>query len=429
MSNRALFEKDSAHNFQNENSLDLQAVSFEPFWQLSGVDFDTCHDLSQLNGINLPNLRLVNTVDEESIASRRIDKSQELDKGFYLFRKLITYIDSFWESPESISGGDTRANPEPRVELDPQPYRQFSDKIYLASQKLKKFIAGNSSVAKINRQSNMYYSSVPIENLAPEHEGLKILHLTDIHFSEDRTVHNKLSNKFAKYLNPFCPIKETLDLANYLERSGQKVDIIALTGDVISGSPKDLSHEALSALQLVFKNSGAKFIFYTRGNHDYYSEGTPSAKIVVEKLKTLGVQDITSKHVEIQINGKKMHFIGMDDYSEGQPIPPVSNNTRLSETSILLLHDQSALRSDCAEVDLVLSGHYHGGELYIPYLFDGAWLMKLRGFNENINKQVRFWQQLTERTKSYIGLGSGRHVIFSKLTKPGPSIISLEKSE
>jgi predicted MPP superfamily phosphohydrolase len=93
------------------------------------------------------------------------------------------------------------------------------------------------------------------------------------------------------------------------------------------------------------------------------------------------------------------------------------------------LHDQSALRADCAEVDLVLSGHYHGGELYIPYLFDGAWLMKLRGFNENINKQVRFWQQLTERTKSYIGLGSGRHVIFSKFTKPGPSIITLEKSE
>jgi hypothetical protein len=307
--------------FKTKDCLELNAASFEPFWQFSGISFDVSQVLNELNGLHFPNLRLLNIVDEVSIASRTFSKPQEVNKSFYLFRKLITYIDSFWESPESISGGDTRANPEPRVELDPQPYRVFNEKTYLASQKLKKFTAENSSVDKINAQSNMYYSSVQIDNLEPEHEGLKILHLTDIHFSEDRTVHNKLSNKFAKYLNPFCPIKETLDLANYLERSGQKVDIIALTGDVISGSPKDLSHEALAALELVFKNSGAKFIFYTKGNHDYYSEGNASAKIVVEKLKALGVQDLTSRHFEIQINGKKMHFIGMDDYSEGPAYP------------------------------------------------------------------------------------------------------------
>ena len=192
---------------------------------------------------------------------------------------------------------------------------------------------------------------IPLRRLPHEFDGFTIAQLSDFHYEE----------RFSA-----IPIRRSVDLVNSLHP-----DLIVLTGDFVT-VPLVFRHHAsrLAAktavpcarvLQPLHAPSGT---FAVLGNHDAYADPV----LVTHALQAHGISVLKNACVPIDREGKRFWLAGIDDALEAQPdlgaaiekIPP-------GETIILLAHepdfaDEAALTS----VDLQLSGHSHGGQIWIP---------------------------------------------------------------
>ncbi len=242
----------------------------------------------------------------------------------------------------------------------------------------------------ISNKTTLFQARVSVPGLKPGHEGLTILHLTDIHFVRDRVK----------------PLQRVLALARYCEQQKVSPDILALTGDILSDVPADFHAKAVRALERICPQ-GIKV--WTAGNHDFYGSGIDYVR---GALASIGFIDLSYGQPEVQgharfrINGSPLNIWGMDDFLEGRPQISQMAADYAHETNILLLHNLDGLRRSCPDVfDLVLSGHTHGGEIW-----GGTAIMKYFRYLQAVNRQVLGWDMLTNRALSYVGPGlTGGH--------------------
>ncbi|MCB0336278.1 MAG: metallophosphoesterase [Bdellovibrionales bacterium] len=369
--------------------------------------------LFDLSSIPLPGLETITQVSAAEIAACPEAKTAELGKFSKLVRAGLARFDHNWDAPDNLKKGGVRVSESKKLELEPSPYRENIPLTTAQRQELRA-IARSGRRVNLSHYSSLYEFSVPVAQLPKAFEGFTVLHLTDLHFRKGST----------------RPIREAHALARYISGIETKIDLVAFTGDDISGHPDDLCPQALEAYQRILDAAGQPYALRTAGNHDYYPGvsvlGRDASQDVSQKLANVGILDVTGKHVTLEHEGASLHILGMDDYTEGQPIPPVKRDVALNGPSILLVHDLSAVRADCTEVDLILSGHTHWGEIRIPFFIDGTRFMKWRGFSDAYNGQVRGWDRLSDKTLSYVGPGSARHSVWSPVfTKPGPSLLRL----
>jgi len=141
-------------------------------------------------------------------------------------------------------------------------------------------------------------------------------------------------------------------------------DMIVVTGDLADGSVYDVKDriEALSELK------APQGIYFVTGNHDYYSGVTSWC----EQIRRLGIRVLRNEHVSIQ-NGRNDRFVlaGVDDQSahrfprEGSNLAKALTKIDPSKAVILLSHQPSVIKEASHHgVDLVLSGHTHGGQIW-----------------------------------------------------------------
>jgi len=265
---------------------------------------------------------------------------------------------------------------------------------------------GSAIVERVTKGTALYRYDVPIKNLPPELEGLSILHLSDIHFHRQRLER----------------IKEMRALAAHLELRNDRVDITAITGDLITDNSNDLNALALRTLNRLAPDSVRLF---TRGNHDYYEQ---SAAYLDRALTELGFHDVTSKPVRIIVQGKPLNIYGIDDFLEGTPAAPVVAPNHEDETNLLFTHNLDAVRSNCPDVfDVILSGHLHAGEVNFG-LLNGVDIMRMFGYAQNINQQRVGWDTLTERALSFISPGHVRHWFHFNVEQRGAALMRLTRS-
>ena len=106
--------------------------------------------------------------------------------------------------------------------------------------------------------------------------------------------------------------------------------------------------------------------FAVLGNHDH----KVSAMLTRRALADAGCTDLTNTGVCLERGGATLHLCGVDDLSTGKP------NLRRSlrevgerDACLLLTHNPDFVeRVRDPRVDLVLSGHTHGGQVYFPGL-------------------------------------------------------------
>ncbi|MEC4807400.1 MAG: metallophosphoesterase [Jaaginema sp. PMC 1079.18] len=182
---------------------------------------------------------------------------------------------------------------------------------------------------------------IAIAGLPPTLEGLKLAQLSDFHYDGERLADKILIDAIAAV-------------------NAAAVDLILLTGDYITDSPKPI-HQLVQHLQQLESRYG---IYACLGNHDIYFPN--SRKPVVNALTSVGINVLWNEIAYPM--GSELAIAGLADFWSGQFQPaPVLNQIDPQTPRIVLSHnpDTAALLQKW-RVDLQLSGHTHGGQIMLP---------------------------------------------------------------
>lgn len=182
---------------------------------------------------------------------------------------------------------------------------------------------------------------------------LKVLHLSDIHYSS--TVSTKYITKvFSKAL-------------------ANKPDLILLTGDYITDHIIN-KQEYIGALKIL-SNSAPTFAIL--GNHDggiwsSKHNGYSTNDSVSSLLKKANIQILQNETVSLSIKNRSLLIGGVGDLWSGYFHPELIKtqfDTSKADAKILLSHNPDT-KNMVANInwELLLCGHTHGGQFYLPII-------------------------------------------------------------
>lgn len=199
---------------------------------------------------------------------------------------------------------------------------------------------------------------MPLPRLPEAFDGFRIAQLSDFHYDEVFSIH---------------PIKRAIEIVNQLNP-----DVVVLTGDFVTVSMlSDYIHdEKKSALaaepcaKLLAQLRSRLGSLATLGNHDIDSD----PDVVTEALQFNGISVLRNAPHSIEQSGKRLWICGMDS-SEGKArIDLALQGVPKDEAVVMLMHEPDhANVVKNYPVDLQLSGHSHGGQVWIPG-FGAPWL-------------------------------------------------------
>jgi predicted MPP superfamily phosphohydrolase len=210
-------------------------------------------------------------------------------------------------------------------------------------------LVGIGGVVNVARGFELRRVRVPIARLSKRATGYCIVQMSDVH------VGPTLGREFV----------ETMVRA----ANAQAADMIVITGDLVDGTVRQLA-SLVEPLRELRARDG---VFFVTGNHEYYS----GADEWIAHLRTLGIRVLRNERVAIR---DAFDLAGVDDTSahrmlphHGQDIPGALAGRDVSRPVVLLAHQPKAIKDAAAhKVDLQLSGHVHGGQMF-PF----NWLARL----------------------------------------------------
>ncbi|MFC9433092.1 metallophosphoesterase [Nocardia sp. NPDC057030] len=187
--------------------------------------------------------------------------------------------------------------------------------------------------------------TVPLANLPRAAHGMRIAVVSDIHLGPI------LGRGFAER------VVATIN--------GTQPDLIAVVGDLVDGSVEHL-RSAVEPLSRLTARHGAYFV---TGNHEYFS----GAEEWIEHVRELGLHLLANSRVELPY----FDLAGVNDLQgkrigQGPDFTAALGNRDLARTAVLLAHQPVQIH-DAVEfgVDLQLSGHTHGGQVWPGNLIAG----------------------------------------------------------
>lgn len=169
-------------------------------------------------------------------------------------------------------------------------------------------------------------------------DGLKILHLTDLHFCG-------------------TPAREFYDLVMERCRAWEP-DVLALTGDIVD-SNKHHRWIVRHLGRLRWKAAA----FAVLGNHDFWHE----PELTRRRLRRLGIQVLGNGWTSVEVRGEKLVVVGNERPwgtadADLSGLPSEGFRLCLSHTP-----DNIAWARKL-NVDLLLAGHVHGGQIRLPVI-------------------------------------------------------------
>jgi predicted MPP superfamily phosphohydrolase len=221
-------------------------------------------------------------------------------------------------------------------------------------------------------------------------DGLRIVHLSDFHYGP-------LTN--SEHL------KRAVQAANDL-----RPDLIALTGDYIS---HDRSYAAPCA-ELVGHLRACQGVYAVLGNHDHWTD----AALICDLFRAEGIRMLVNEGMHVDLRDATFWLAGVDDKMVGlEDLPLALAGSVADELKIVLAHNPIILRRAArAGVDLVLSGHTHGGQVTLrseKSRSGGPRRRLLRGLGRRGNTQI------------YVSRGLGTVVLPVRYGSP-PEVSLLE---
>lgn len=170
----------------------------------------------------------------------------------------------------------------------------------------------------------------------PQAEGMKIVFVSDFHIAKQD---KKRLRRIVKKINK------------------QNPDVVLSCGDYIKGYSGRNTLDIISQTEEL-KKIKAPFITIL-GNHDGHFDKENIAKT----LKNAGFTVLNNSNIKF----KNLYIAGLDDIQTGSP----DSNKALNGTKsprIILTHSPDTYYDIKDNVDLILAGHTHGGQVSLPFI-------------------------------------------------------------
>jgi len=185
---------------------------------------------------------------------------------------------------------------------------------------------------------------VPLKKLPKALDGLSIVQVSDVHIGP--VIGRGFVEGVVAMVNDLAP------------------DIVAITGDLVDATVEELSGEVAPLARLTSRLG----TFFVTGNHEYFVD----APGWCQHLGQLGVRVLRNEHVAIERGGQVLHLAGMDDYESERievghrpDLAKAVAGRDVTRPLVLLAHQPKAIYEAVRHgVDLQLSGHTHGGQLW-----------------------------------------------------------------
>lgn len=194
--------------------------------------------------------------------------------------------------------------------------------------------------------------------------AVRVVFLSDLHGREFGTDNSRLLEKIAE----------------------EQPDVIALVGDIFNNVAD--ADEVNRMCGFVHRASEIAPVYFSMGNHECGYTKTHGTELL-DRIQTSGATVLVNEYVDVEIHGAPIRIGGGEGYYR-QPLmttnDPVQQRQALmfanefEETdrfTLLLDHIPTGWLDwhnvDRFPVDLVLSGHYHGGLIRIPILEQGLY--------------------------------------------------------
>jgi predicted MPP superfamily phosphohydrolase len=215
-------------------------------------------------------------------------------------------------------------------------------------------------------------------------KGLKIIHLTDLHIYMTGVPANRL-RKVVKEENP---------------------DLILISGDYIN-SPL----QAADFLVYLHTVCNSYKTIICLGNHDIrsFDDSETGLDNFINEIEALGVKVLRNANVLVEAHGKKYNIIGIDDLGYGMPdIEKALKGCVADAPKIALTHNPDiALQIPGKIVDYLFCGHFHGGQIYMPFNLEFFLLRKEQLCRMGITRGLRKINGI----KVYLNRGVGNVVV------------------
>jgi len=262
-----------------------------------------------------------------------------------------------------------------RVALNKIPLSDSRRKFFKKSLDISSLLVATSLSARAMYEARfvkLERVKVKIKNLK---QGYKIVQLSDVHIGG--LIDATFISKIVQRVNILQP------------------DIVVITGDLVDIDVAK-AKDALSEFKGLQSKYGTYFVV---GNHEYFH----NIDKIIATVKSLGIKVLENENVYIGEEGKGFNLAGVYDvfgYRIKYKMPNIYEalEGKKDAPTVLLAHQPRYIEEVKKGVDLMLSGHTHGGQLY-PFRFlvklQQPYVSGLHQHNKDlqiyVNKGTGFW--------------------------------------
>jgi predicted MPP superfamily phosphohydrolase len=272
----------------------------------------------------------------------------------YLFVKLVAGADWLWQRLRRTFSVSPDALPSPAAASETIDH---SRRYFFQA---AGFLAGAVPFASVvygfageRLRFQVREVEIPVGNLPPTLDGLRITQLSDIHVGS--------------YM-PVEQVRRAVSMAN--ELGG---DLAVVTGDFLTGRTDPLE-ECIAEISRLRAPLG---IWGCNGNHEIYARAEAEA---ARLFRLHGMKLLRHENAELRWQGTAFNLIGVDYQRQraadgrGLPmLPGVKRLIRRDVPNILLSHNPNSFpRAAELGIELSLAGHTHGGQVRVEIL-DHRW--------------------------------------------------------
>ena len=192
-----------------------------------------------------------------------------------------------------------------------------------------------------NRALQITEYEVKSSNIPEGFDGVTIVQISDLHNAEFGKGQEELLSKIEQ-----C-----------------EPDMIAVTGDLIDSNRTDVD------IAMEFIEGAVKLapVYFVTGNHEIWAQA--AYEELAERMETAGVVLLDSQLCEIEKDGDRISLQGVKDASTVIKENVGAAADEEPAFTILLAHRPELFDAYVeADMNLVLTGHAHGGQFRIPFI-------------------------------------------------------------
>ena len=260
-------------------------------------------------------------------------------------------------------------------------------------------------IAYGNTDLEIYKYNVKSEDIPSEFDNFRIVQISDLHNAEFGENNEKL----------LLMLKQA------------DADIIAITGDMIDSRNTDVD----VAISFAQKAVNIAPVYYVNGNHE--SRVLGEYEKLKQGLTDAGVTILENSSADITIGDETISLIGINDPTFRMELVDDTTEQNIAHQlvnvipdndnyKLLLAHRPEYFDVYAGNVDLVLSGHAHGGQFRIPFV--GGLVAPGQGFFPEYYEG----SYIKEDTEMIVSRGIGNSIIpFRINNKPEIAVAELTK--